>query len=86
MGWIDKLLVKGVELGIPLAAGALKLKRVVLPPKLEGEGHRYPPTGDVSELSFFAYRQCQRCNEYNQTRARFTQPPCPGFPPIREDL
>lgn len=59
----------GAAVGI--AARALKLKRVVLPPKLEGPKHTYS-----IDLYSRGYNHCLKCGVYNPRRAAFTTPPC----------
>jgi hypothetical protein len=66
------LLSSAIEFALGLAAKALRLTRVDLPPKLEGPRHEYP-TGDSSNASIYI---CIKCRKFNARRAAFTQPPC----------
>lgn len=56
---------------VGLAARALKLTRVQLPPKLEGAQHKYS-----IDLYSRGYNHCLKCGVYNPRRAAFTTPPC----------
>lgn len=78
-----------IELGAALAVKAAKLKRVVLPPKLEGAVHTYPDMPEnatvedwpMSGISYYALHVCVKCGLYNEKRAAYTTPPCREKPP-----
>jgi hypothetical protein len=69
------LLSSIAELATTLAARLLKLKRVVLPPKLEGPVHTYPPEM-TRATTFYDLHCCTKCGLFNERRAAYTVPPC----------
>ena len=76
------LLESALDLVTTLAARALKLKRVLLPPKLEGPKHTYS-----IDLYSRGYNHCLKCGVYNPRRAAFTTPPCSEkLPPVKMEL
>lgn len=76
------LLSSALDFAATLAARVMKLKRVVLPPKLEGPEHKYS-----TDVYTRGYNHCLKCGVYNPRRARFTQPPCSEkYPPVLMEL
>ena len=70
---------------LELAAQLLRLKRVKLPPKLEGPVHVYPSELS-SSVTYYAMHCCTKCGLFNENRAAYTVPACSQRRPAGVEL
>ena len=71
IGIIGSVLSGAAELALKL----LQLKRVKVPPKLEGPVHTYPKELTAS-TTYYQLHCCTKCSLFNEDMAAYTVPPC----------